>query len=583
METLISPQTFAKATHLEKFDFAVKALMNISKINALNALYAKASHREGVDFIEEIFKELKLNFDFNLLELQRIPKKGPFVCIANHPFGAIDGLLLLYLVRKVRPDFKVMANFLLKEVKPLSDEFIPVNPFGEKLTAQSNLSGMKSAINLLNKGSGLGVFPAGEVSTFQFNQRRITDKKWSGSILKLIQKSEVPIVPVHFSGKNSLVFHMLGLIHPNLRTVALPAEMLKKKPSIKVRIGKPISLKMQKEWKNSEHFGRFLRAKVYAMDSSVKPKKLFSKKLHKRNESEAEIPPPQDLSLIQNEIASIEDLKIVSQSSCDLYLATAERIPLILNEIGRLRELTFREVGEGSNRALDLDQYDLHYEHLFLWDRENKQIVGAYRLGEGKLILNLYGKKGFYINSLFKIKKKFKPYLEQSIELGRSFVVKEYQQKRLPLFLLWKGIVHKLQSKSEYRYLIGPVSISNRYSSLSQLLMVEFIKKYHFDQDLAKYIKPRNKFKVKFKRVENQPLLEMASNDLKKVDALLMDIEPSHIPVPILIKKYIKQNAKIIGFNVDPKFNNSLDGLIMLNINDLPEDSLETYGVGGKG
>ena len=578
MEELISPQAFAKATHLEKFDFAVKALMNFSKINALNRLYSSASHCEGIAFIEEIFKQLDLNYDFNLLELPRIPKKGPFICVANHPFGAIDGLLMLYIIRKVRPDFKVMANFLLKEVKPLANEFIPVNPFGERLSSNSSHTGMKGAVNLLKEGYGLGIFPAGEVSSFQFNQRRITDKKWSTTILKLIQKSEVPIIPMHFSGKNSLIFHLLGLIHPNLRTVALPSEMLKKKKAtVKVRIGRPINPKVQKEWENPEYFGKFLRAKVYAMDSELDVKKFLSEKKESKTQKEVEIAAAQDKVLLLEELETISDLKILSQNDYSLYLVTPERIPLILTEIGRLREVTFREVGEGSNKSLDLDEYDLHYEHLFLWDHEANCIIGAYRLGEGKLIVKLFGKKGFYINSLFKIKNKFIPYLEKSIELGRSFVVKEYQQKRLPLFMLWRGIVHKLKSNTDFQYLIGPVSISNRYSNLSQLLIVEFVKKYHFDEKLAKFIRPRNIFKVKFKRVENQSLLEMASNDLKKVDDLLLDIEPTHIPVPILIKKYIKQNAKIIGFNVDPQFNNSLDGLIILDINDLPEESFETY------
>ena len=578
MEQLISPKAFAKATHLEKFDFAVKALMNFSKINALNQLYARASHCEGIAFIEEIFKQLNLNYEFNLLELPRIPKKGAFICVANHPFGAIDGLLMLYLIRKVRPDFKVMANFVLKEVKPLANEFIAVNPFGEKLSPTSSHSGMRAAVNLLKEGYGLGVFPAGEVSSFQFNQGRISDKNWSTSILKLIQKSEVPVIPIHFSGKNSLIFHLLGLVHPNLRTVALPAEMLKKKKAtVKVRIGRAISPKVQREWEKPEYFGKFLRAKVYAMETEKEKKKLFARKNSKNKAAVADIAKPQNKNLLIEELESISDLKILSQNNYELYLAAPERIPLILTEIGRLRELTFREVGEGSNQSLDIDEYDLHYEHLFLWDKETNCIAGAYRLGEGELIVKLFGKKGFYINSLFKLKKKFIPYLEKSIELGRSFVVKGYQQKRLPLFMLWRGIVYKLQSNPDFQYLIGPVSISNRYSNLSQLIMVEFIKKHHYDEKLARFIKPRNKFKVKFKRIESHSLLEMASNDLKKVDDLLLDIEPTHIPVPILIKKYIKQNAKIIGFNVDPQFNNSLDGLIMLDINNLPENSLATY------
>ena len=186
------------------------------------------------------------------------------------------------------------------------------------------------------------------------------------------------------------------------------------------------------------------------------------------------------------------------------------------------------------------------------------------------------GKKGFYIHSLFKIANNFSPILDKSIELGRSFIIKEYQQQRLPLFLLWKGIVHKLRSDNEYQYLIGPVSISNQYCKLSQLIIVEFIKKHHYNNALAKYIRSRKKFKVRFRKTEDKELINITHNDLRHIDDLLCDIEPSHIPVPILIKKYIKQNAKIIGFNIDPKFNYTLDGLMMLNIMDLPKNSLNS-------
>lgn len=580
---LISKEVFAKATHLERFHFAARALMGVTGINKINQLYEHASNKQGVEFIEDIFNQLEISFEIDEKELSKIPTSGGFVTISNHPFGAIDGLLLLYVVSKVRMDFKVMANFLLQKIEPLSNSFIAVNPFENQQELASSLTGTKGALQQLKDGGGLGVFPAGEVSSFQTSQRQIADKQWKNSILKLISKAEVPIVPIYFEGSNSLLFQLLGIIHPSLRTIALPSEMLKKRHTkIKIRIGRPVPLEDQKNWDDLTQFGRFLRAKTYSLDSSIQVKSFFKNSftsgdslLRKKTDKILPIAPPLETHDLVEEIKSIEDLKINTQAEFSLYLSPSERIPKLLNEIGRQRELSFRAVGEGTNKAIDLDEYDLYYHHLFLWDHNQNKLVGAYRLGKGNDIYNAYGKKGFYISSLFKIKKDFSPILKQAIEMGRSFVVKEYQQKRLPLFLLWKGIMYFVLNNKEYRYLIGPVSISGSYSKLSRMIMVQFIKKFYFNNELAKWVSPRNKFKINFKKVEGDSLIESAKDNVKKVDQIIADIEPNHAPLPVLIKKYIRQNAKIICFNVDPKFNDALDGLMLLDLEDLPQDSIE--------
>lgn len=571
---LISKADFAKATHLERFTIAADALMSISGIHKLNQLYTNALQEDQRSFVESIFHQLSISIVFDEKELSRIPTKGAFITVSNHPFGALDGLLLLYLVTKVRSDFKVMANFLLKEVEPIAESFISVNPFENKKELSSSLKGIKQSIAQLKAGHGMGIFPAGEVSSFKTTQLQITDKQWNPSVIKLIHKSKVPIIPIHFKGTNSLFFQLLGFIHPSLRTIALPSEMLKKKESsIRVRIGKKVKVKDQQEWNDIGQFGRFLRAKTYALESSIKVKPFF-KQTFKTTASPSDIAAPVEQTLLEQEIRSVQHLKLKQQANFELYLASAEEIPHLLNEIGRLREITFRAVGEGSNKARDLDEYDLYYHHLFLWDKEEQRIAGAYRLGKGKAIFSAYGKKGFYLHSLFKLKKDFVPILQKSIEMGRSFIVKDYQQKRLPLFILWQGIVDFLLENKEYQYLMGPVSISNSYSKLSKMLMVQFIKTCYFNKALSDLVEPRNKFKVKFKKVEGNTLLENVKDDVKKVDQLISDIEPNHAPVPVLIKKYLRQNAKIIGFNLDPKFNNALDGFMILDLKDLPEDSI---------
>jgi hypothetical protein len=275
-------------------------------------------------------------------------------------------------------------------------------------------------------------------------------------------------------------------------------------------------------------------------------------------------------------VESLAEYKLFTSRSYAVYCAPSKELPNILNEIGRLREITFREVGEGTNQSIDIDEYDLYYNQLFIWDEENHKIVGAYRVGKGHEIMNGYGVKGFYLHSLFRMGKKFEPILSQSLELGRSFIIKEYQRKPLPLFLLWKGILYFLLKNPESRYLIGPVSISNKYSDLSKDLIIKFIMRNYFNYELGQHIKSRKQFKVNIKDLDIDILLETAKSDINKLDKLIGDFEITNDKLPVLLKKYISLNAKIAGFNIDPNFNDCLDGLLILDLFDLSMDVIES-------
>lgn len=282
-------------------------------------------------------------------------------------------------------------------------------------------------------------------------------------------------------------------------------------------------------------------------------------------------------NLIINEIKGIKDeYTLFRIKNYTVYCVPALFIPNILRELGRLREITFRDVGEGSNKSLDISEYDYYYHHMFIWDEQQERIAGAYRIGKGKEILRQYGAEGFYISSLFRIDAQFTSYLDESLELGRSFIVKEYQRKPLPLFLLWKGILFFLLKNPEYRYLIGPVSISNSYQVISKDLMVKFILAHHYNGDLARYIRPRKSYKFKNKSTDLDSMIEIMDNDLGKLDKTIAGLDPIIPGIPVLLKKYLKQNAKIIGFNLDSEFNDCLDGLIVLDVNDVPENTIES-------
>ena len=383
------------------------------------------------------------------------------------------------------------------------------------------------------------------------------------------------MVPIWFDGANSLVFQMLGMIHPNLRTIALPNEMLRMRGrSVRMRIGKPIPVKDIVGFNSADQLARFLRARTYALGSGLQVKREFFTPLRFPRRPK-ELVEPQEIPQLEREIASIADLRINQQAEFDLYLAGSHRIPHILREIGRLREETFRAVGEGTNKPIDLDEFDLYYDHLFLWDREKRCLVGAYRIGDGKRIMSRYGKRGFYTHTLFRMDRHMEKVLRKSFELGRSFIAMEYQRQRLPLYMLWRGLLLHITAHPDHQYLIGPVSISGTYSRFSRALIMEFAQQHHYDPEMAAHVTPRNRFKVKAEKADSETLVQAATADLKRMDRLIAEVDPKETAMPVLLKKYLLLNARIIGFNRDPRFNDALDGLMVLDLTKLPERTVE--------
>lgn len=556
-------------------------LMELMKINDVNKLYSKYSELDGLSFVDAILDSLGITIEYDENTLKNIPKEGAFIAIANHPFGGIEGLILLKMLAKVRPDVKLMANFILKKIPNLSEHFIAVNPF-ENISNNSSISGIKSTLELLNAGSPIGIFPAGEVSAFDTKTQKVMDKQWNPVVGKLISKSKVPVLPIYFHGNNGLLFNILGIIHPTLRTAKLPSELFNKKGyTIKMRIGKAIQPNELKQFSSNEKLLTYLRARTYALRSGISSsevKKFFGSKIFKIYNKPQAIVQETSTELIEKEIEVLRsDKHVMSEKNYDVFLSSAASMPNIMNEIGRLREITFREVGEGTNKEIDLDEYDFYYNHLFIWDREAKKIVGAYRVGKGDEIYFRYGIKGFYISNLFKIKSGFHNVMKSGLELGRSFIRKEYQQKPLPLFLLWKGLLIFIIKNPSYRYMYGPVSISNNFTKLSKKLMIEFIRKNCYNHDLAKFISPKKKFEAELDDLEIE-LLESHLDSIKSLDNLISEIEINHNKVPVLLRQYIQLNAQIIGFNVDPKFNDSLDGFLLLDIKAIPEETIKMLG-----
>lgn len=575
---LVEPEDILKANPLLAYwggENMAKFIMYVLRYTRLNKIYDKIKDKKGLDFIDALVEILKVSYKIDEKDLKKIIKKGPFIIVCNHPYGGLDGILLIKILALVRPDLKIMANFLLKKVKPISEFFLPVNPFENRKDLESSFEGIKSAFEHLKNGGCLCLFPAGEVSSYDgFN--KISDCQWKYSALKFIKKAAVPVVPVYFSGKNSLIFHIAGLIHPTLKTIKLPSELLNKKNKpVIVRIGSPISVSEQDTFPEIYQYGRYLRAKTYSLGNPVEVKHFFNYSL-KRSLNQEPVMLPQPQNKLIKEVARLNKSNFLFKyKSYSLYCAPSQEIPYILNEIGRLREITFRQIGEGTNRETDLDEFDLYYNQLFIWDDNKECIVGGYRIGKGADIVHEYGIGGFYSHSLFKIKEGLIPILKQSLELGRSFIIQEYQRKSMSLFLLWKGVLYFLMKNPEYRYLIGPVSISNNYSTISKELIIRFIMTHYFDWNLARFITPRKAFKFKSKDQNMNIIIENMDN-INKLDKFIGDVEDLNTGLPVLLKRYIKLNAKIIGFNIDPKFNKCLDGFLILDVYDIPESTIES-------
>ncbi|NQX99538.1 MAG: lysophospholipid acyltransferase family protein [Flavobacteriaceae bacterium] len=579
---LVTSKEIAESIKADKFGFLGTflgwILMQLLRITTINKIYNRNKEKKDLQFLNSLMDEFQITFEIPKEDLKRIPKEGSFITISNHPLGGVDGILLLKLLIEHRPDFKIIANFLLHRIAPLKPYVMPVNPFENHKDAKSSIAGIKNALLHLQKGHPLGIFPAGEVSTYK-DGKLMVDKPWEEGAVKLIKNAEVPVIPIYFHAKNSRFFYFLSKISDTLRTAKLPSELLSQKDrTIKVRIGKPIAVRDQKQYQDINAFYEYIRKKTYMLANPFERKQsILSKQNLKISTPPRKISSQKNIASLIKEVQTLRenDKRLLISKNYEVFLAPAKDIPNTLYEIGRLREITFRDVGEGTNKSIDLDKFDKYYYHMFLWDNFENCLVGAYRMGLGKEIYKRYGIQGFYIQSLFKFEPEFRGMMEQTIEMGRAFIVKEYQQKPMPLFLLWKGIVHTTLRYPEHKYLMGGVSISNQFSEFSKSLMIEFMKSHYYDPYVAQYIQPKKEFKVKLKDADKDFVFDAAKADMQKFDRVIDEIEPGALRIPVLIKKYVKQNARLVAFNVDPKFNNSVDGLMYIKIIDLPESTVK--------
>lgn len=540
------------------------------RLEEMNDIYGKCCDLPVDEFLPKFFETVRVDVSIDDSALECIPTSGPVVVVANHPLGAIDGLAILMAVRRRRPDAKIIGNSMLQRVKPFAEALIRVDPFEQDGVSGENLSGIRQTLRHVQQGNALIVFPAGEVSSKLVKGLGPVDRQWDESIMKIIQRTSAEVVPAFISGRNSSLFYAAGRIHPRLRTVLLPTELLRKRDSsISISFASPVSRAIVKSASDPAMLGRFLRSSVYMQSPAISGGAAAGASHDVRSTPVAE---EVSSEFIANEIASLEGSRMLSQGDFDVYLMRSDQAPMILHEIGRLREITFRAVGEGTGTSLDIDTFDRSYEHLVLWHRPSRQIVGSYRLGHGGKLINQHGVKGLYSSTLFDFDAHAIAGLRTSLELGRSFVRAEFQRQRLPLHLLWRGIIAYVANHPELTSIVGCVSTSNTYSDLSKELIRRFFTRRARSEAFQGHVRAQRPFVPNIPGIDVDGLLAPLNDDVRLLDKLVSHIEPDGRGCPILIKKYAQQNGQIVEFNVDSAFSNTLDGFMVLSLSVLSEE-----------
>jgi putative hemolysin len=562
-----------------------KPLGKIAALDQLQEVYRSVADTADLErFLDGSLRALQVRVRMRGT-MDAVPREGAVIVAANHPFGGLEGLILARLLLGIRPDVKILANWLLEEIPEVRQLVIGVDPFGRKGSAERNVRPLRRCLKWLESGGALVVFPAGTVSHMHVRRRRIMDPPWKPAVARLALRSRCPVVPVHFEGRNSLLFQLLGLVHPGLRTLLLPRELLNKNgTTVCVTVGKPVAFRDPPPLAEARHAAEYLRARTYALGLGGQPggpprtRKSFGTHgaFSPPRPPGSPVAPAPPVELLERDVRRLPDADCLLQSGpYRVYCTPAERIPHVLREIGRLREIAFRNEGEGTGRSMDLDRFDLYYLHLFVWHQVNREVVGAYRIGRADQILKRIGLSGLYTHSLFKYGRGIRRLLPASLELGRSFVRPEYQKAYAPLWLLWKGIGRYVARRRIYTNLIGPVSISDDYHVLSRHLIRSVLQAHYFSWELGRWVRPRRPPRLNPSPPWDTGLLCRGLRNVELFSELVADLENRKRSLPVLLRHYLKVGATVLGFNVDPRFSNALDALVLVDLTRMDPKLLE--------
>ena len=564
--------------------FICKCLDGLLGFTRINRLYSESvkynADHKNITFFEAVLKQLDIRMEVQPEDIAKIPREGPLLVVANHPFGGIDGLALGSLLSKTRSDFKILVNQELGVFQAMKPWLFQVDILGGKSSRAQNLRTMAESSRYLRKGYCLGVFPAGEVSSLHLRTRKIIDPEWSNHPVTLARRNNAIILPVCFKGKNGWLFQVLGLVDPRLRTLLLARELVNKRgKDLNMRIGEPVSAIKICSFEKVTDATEYLRVCVEALKNESHQVSSFAKFFAGcKSKCVEELVLPVSDEKLQREIKSLpESSLLVAKGGFEIYGCLAKQVPSVMREIGRLREKTFRKAGEGTGYPLDIDPFDEWYYQIFAWDSKNSKIAGGYRLGVADEIIEQKGKAGMYAASEFSLKRGFFSSLGKAVEVGRSFITEEYQRKFSLLGLIWKAIGEFMNRHPDHFVLYGPVSISADYTQLSRNLMVRFLRTNRWSAEIASRTKAKNTFKLKQLSPALANWVKQEGRTLDDISALISGVEPDGKGVPVLVKHYLKLHGSFVGFAVDPDFNNALDGLIVVDIRNMEDRQLLQY------
>jgi len=545
-------------------------------------LYRRAQQPVNRSILENVLAEMRIELVVRESDLACIPVNGAAVVTSNHPFGLLDGTALGALLLRIRPDVKVLTNLMLSGIPELHEYCIFVDPYGAAGSVARNRRSVRQALEWLSGGGMLAMFPSGEVSHFRFRDMSIADPEWNSMAARLVRLTGAVAIPVFLPGNNSATFQALGVLHPQLRTQRLLNEFLQQTDRrVEVRIGSKISAEALRNAGSDREAVSYLRWRTYILAqrdtrSAKRIPAVLGTMLRRKPQQPVADEVPTEILL--NNLQNLAPDDCLHQNrEFVVYCAKAAQIPDMMQEIGRLRELTFRAVGEGVGRSVDLDRFDDYYRHILLWSRQPSELVGAYRMGLTSEILPSRGVSGLYTSTLFRYDVKLFDRLGPALELGRSFVRSEYQRHYAPLLTLWKGIGRYLVLHPELAVLFGAVSISNRYCPWSRELLFRFFQERYESSSLARLVTPRAPFRPRWLRQGPQYAPHSRILDLDQLTDPIADVESDSKGVPILLKHYAKLGGRMLAFNVDKNFSDVLDGLVLVDLRQTARTVLQRY------
>lgn len=543
---------------------AVKALKKLLHEEDFNEVIRKNQHLKGYAFLDKLLNYFDFSYQISNRSYNNIPSEGRLLIVANHPIGTLDGLALVKLIRSVRPDVRIVANRVLSHMEPLQSIFLPVDVLSDKKKLKDSY---KAMLDALENEEAVIIFPAGEVS--RITPKGIRDGKWQSGFLKLAEKARCPILPIHIKAKNSAFFYSVSTLYKPLGTMLLVKEMFNKKnQEIKFKVGAPIPYGvLASSEENRKKLCQRMRKHVLNLGQKNK-QALF--------ETVETVVHPADAKAIKKVLFQSRLLG-ETRDRKKIFLYKFQDDCPVMQEIARLRELTFRTVEEGTGLSLDLDKFDVYYSHIVLWDDVDLEIVGAYRIGEGPSIMASHGIEGFYTHTLFDLNSEFAALLPYSLELGRSFVQPRYWGQH-SLEYLWYGIGAYLREQPDIKYLFGPVSISNAYPQAAKELIIGFYKQ-QFGAEL-----PPARAKTPFtlsEQCQQFAAQEFAGDYSTSFKILNSELKKLGVKVPTLYKQYVElcvdKGCHFIDFNIDPDFNNCIDSLIMVEIDKIAPKKRQRY------